>query len=232
MIKNRGMISCGATALAIKLLAVIGGIVVSITFGYRPETAIEYMEAISQNSIIALLRDDFFNLVLISMYFFSFAAIFIIQKKHKQSLTILAIIFTYVSIILAITSHAGLSMIHLSSQYFENNDPIVRQNILAASEAIISKNMWNSTSGLFAGILMQGSGVMISIAMIGNKNFRRLTIISGIACNGLDLINHLLHYNLPSIAYMFLYISGIFYLLWYIALGLDFLKYRNIKEVE
>ncbi len=78
--------------------------------------------------------------------------------------------------------------------------------------------------------MLQGSGVMISLAMIGSGKFRKLTIVSGILGNGIDLIQHVIHPVLPNAAEIILMFAGPFYLIWYVTLGMDFYRYsRSLK---
>jgi hypothetical protein len=120
----------------------------------------------------------------------------------------------------------------LSERYHQATDDLTRSQLIAAGEAVIASNMWHSTASYFSGIMLQGSAVMISIAMIGHGSFRKLTIIAGIGANGLDLLQHLVHPLLPSFAEIVLYVAGPFYIIWYIVLALDLYKHSKLMKLD
>jgi hypothetical protein len=84
--------------------------------------------------------------------------------------------------------------------------------------------MWHSSAGAMAGILLQGSGVLMSAIMLRSKSFSRVTGYSGLIANGLDLTQHLIHFALPPFAAVILWIAGPFYIVWYAMLGRDFFR--------
>ncbi len=227
VINVRQFIKLGRVAIVIQLLSIIAGILISILWGAPFDSALDYFTSLENNKIVALLRDDSYNQLLIFMYIFSFTAIWFLMNKHNLLLTYLALTGTILAVILTLSSNPGFSMLFLFEKYEVATDDAVRQQLLAAGEALISRNMWHSTNSFYAGILLQGGGVLISLAMRGSTSFGKLTIISGLLANGLDLINHLIHYIYPSVAELFLMTAGVFYLLWFISLFRDFTLYLN-----
>lgn len=215
------LVKISGIAVILQLLSIIVGVVVTVGFASIPNSAIEYYQLMQESRLMGLLADDFFSLILVVLYLFTFTGLFFVVARNNFSLALLSTLFTFTAVILVITSHSGFSLIHLSDQYWANADEMVRSQLLAAGEAIISQNIWNSTAGFFSGILLQGGGVLISIAMVGSKSFGKITIYSGILANGLDLVQHLIHYSSPSMAEMILYLAGPFYIIWYIMLARD-----------
>jgi hypothetical protein len=101
---------------------------------------------------------------------------------------------------------------------------------VAAGEAIIASDMWNSTAGFMAGILLQGAGVLISIILLRSSNFSRITAYAGILANGFDLAQHLIHPFIPSIASIPGMIAGLSYLIWFPMLGRDFFRLGRLEK--
>ena len=112
----------------------------------------------------------------------------------------------------------------LSDRYAAATTDVQRSQLLAAGEAIIASEMWNSTAGFMAGILLQGSGVFISIVMLRSKMFSKWTVYAGILANGFDLVQHIIHPFVPSISAIILMIAGPFYLIWLPLIGRDLLR--------
>ena len=75
-----------------------------------------------------------------------------------------------------------------------------RTQLVAAGQAIIASDMWNGTAAYMGGILLQGSGVMISVIMLRSREFSKVTAIAGSLGNALDLTQHLLHPFAPSLS--------------------------------
>lgn len=75
-----------------------------------------------------------------------------------------------------------------------------------------------------AGILLQGSGVMISVIMLRSNGFSKITAYAGLIGNALDLFQHVLHPVAPSLQQSLTPIMGIFYLTWYPMMARDLLR--------
>lgn len=219
------LVRVSGIAVLLQLIFVIIGFIISATYGAVPSSALEAYEIMGKSRIIGLLRDDSYNLMIISLYLFSFTGLFFLVMRNKFALSLFAILLTYIAVILCISSHSGFSLMHLSEQYLKSSDETVKIQLIAAGESVMAQNIWNSTSGFFSGVFLQGGGVLMSVAMLGDKNFRKLTIFSGIIANGLDLFQHLIHYSIPSIALIIQYISGPFYIVWFIMLSLDLFRF-------
>ena len=94
----------------------------------------------------------------------------------------------------------------------------------------MASDMWNSTAGFMAGILLRGAVVLISVIILRGKIFGKVTAYAGILANGFDLTQHLMHPSLPSIASILLMIGDPFYLLWFPLLGRDLSKLGRLEK--
>jgi len=115
-------------------------------------------------------------------------------------------------------------MIYLSDLHAAATTAVQQEQLIAAGEAVVAGNMWNSTAGFLAGIFMQGGFVFISLVMLRSKGFSKVTAYSGILSNGLDLIHVPLALFAPGLAATILGIGGVFYLVWFPLLGRDLYK--------
>ncbi len=211
------------------LLLIIIPIIANITIE-KPTTALEYFNLYLNQPLEAFLTNDYLTLILISLYLFTFYAIFGAMRKTNFVFSTFAMILTFASVIGVFAVHSGFSLMHLTEHYASATTEAEKMMYLSAGEAVIATNMWNHTASYMGGILMQGSGVLISILMIRSKQFGILTALSGIVANGLDLIQHLIHHNPPSIADVLIMVAGPFYLIWYLTIGIDLFKLGFRKE--
>lgn len=214
----------GGYAAILQLLILLIAIVVIGIYGLRPESALDNFEMFKDSKLIGLLRDDFLSLILIILYLFTFPALFVALMKHQFTLSFYATLLTIIGVILCTASHSGFSLMYLTDLYWNSTDVNTKLQFLAAGESIIAGNMWNTTASFFSGIFLQGSGVLISIAMIGSGKFSKYVIISGLIANGLDLLQHVMHVFTNNVPEIILWLAGPFYILWFLMLGIDLLK--------
>lgn len=221
----------GAIAVLIQLSTVLLLIATSFALGLepRPETVPEFYAMYGESKLIGILRDDFSSLILVAMYLGSAPALFFGLRKQNFTVALLSTIMLLTGTVAAFSVHAGFSMMHLSDLYAAAATDAQRAQLLAAGEAVMASDMWNSTAGYMGGILLQGPGVIFSLLMLRSKDFSKVTAISGLLGNGLDLIQHLLHPFLPEIAGLIQPLMGIFYLVWFPALARDFLRLARKK---
>ncbi len=219
------LIKISRTAVIVQLMIIPTMIVIVASLGEPFKTAQEAFAVLEESQVLGLIRDDLYNVVMISLYFLSFPGLYFLLRRNNFTLAFLATLFTFSAVIFALTAHSGFSLLHLSNLYWEASDEAIKAGLIMAGDTVIAQNMWNSSAGYFAGILLQGGGVLISIAMIRSKDFTLLTIISGIAANGLDLLQHLIHPFFPSISQIFIYLMGPFYIIWFVMLAVNLHKY-------
>jgi hypothetical protein len=96
--------------------------------------------------------------------------------------------------------------------------------LIAAGEAVIASDMWNSSGAYVGGILMQGGGVIISLVMLHSRDFSRVTAVSGLLGNSLDLAQHILHPFAPGLSATLQMFMGPFYIVWFAMLARDFFR--------
>jgi len=115
-------------------------------------------------------------------------------------------------------------MLQLGGQYAAASSEAVRAQLLAAGEAVIASDMWNSSGAYVSGFLMQGGGVIISLSMLRSRDFSKVTAWAGLLGNGFDLIQHALHPFAPSTSSVLMMVMGPFYLAWFPMLARDFFR--------
>ncbi len=217
----------GGTAALLQLAAILGYAVIAVVLGPKPAGAEAYFAVYLESPTAAALRGDLLLLILIGLYLGTFPALYAALRRQSPVYTALATLFTVMAVVGAFATESTFSLLHLGRQFVTAGEA-QRSQLVAAAEAIIASDMWNSSAAYMGGILLQGSGVMISVIMLRSKDFNKVTAISGLLGNGLDLIQHILHPFAPSISAPIQMFMSIFYFVWFPMLAWDF--FRSAKE--
>jgi hypothetical protein len=223
----RTLYKIGGVAALLQLATVLGLIVISFTLGSRPTGVQEFFDLYQQNKLVGLLRDDFTSLILIVLYMGTYPALFYALRRVNFAWATLATIFTFVAVAICASTQASFSLMHLSDLYAAAATEAQRALYLAAGEAVLASDMWNSSGSYLSGILLQGGGVIISLVMLRSKQFSKVTIISGLLGNGLDLVQHLLHPFAPSVSASIQMVMGPFYMVWFPMLARDLFRTKE-----
>ena len=220
----KSLYTVGGVAALLQLAAVLAMIAIIPSLGARPTSVQEYFTVYGSSKLVGILRDDFTSLFLVAMYLGTFPALYFALRRVNAAYTTLATLFTFMAVGTCFATHSGFSLMHLSDQYALASTGAQRAQLLAAGEAVLATDMWNSSGAYVSGILLQGSGVMISIIMLRSKDFSRLTAWAGILGNAFDLTQHVLHPFLPAVSASVMMLMGPFYLLWFPLLARDLFK--------
>lgn len=213
----------GGIVAWIQLACVLVTFVVMTIVGGEPTTAAEYYEALN-GGVAGLLRLDFTTLILLALFPFVAIGIYAAFRHSRQAYAMLAMIMILVGTLLGLANHSAFSMMHLSDLYAATTTPAEQAQLLAAGEAVIASDMWNTSAGFLAGIFMQGGFVFISIVMLRSPGFSKWTAYTGILANGFDLLHVFVALFAPGLAFTLLAIGGVFYLIWFPLLGRDLIR--------
>ncbi|MCJ7701474.1 MAG: DUF4386 family protein, partial [Anaerolineales bacterium] len=210
-------------ASLLQLVVILAFSIITISLGPKPTSAAAYFAIQQSSRLESVLRGDFLLLVLIGLYLGSFPALYLALRRVNPVYTALATLFTIMAVTLTFSSESTFSLLHLGDQFAAAATEAQRAQFLAAGEAVIAADMWNNSGAYMTGILLQGSGVMISVIMLDSKDFSKVTAYSGLLGNAFDLAQHLLHPFLPSVSAFLSMFMGI-YFVWYVMLGRDLLR--------
>lgn len=187
----------------------------------EPTTAEKYYTMLQNDGLTRLLQLDFATLILICLFPFVAVAIYAAFRSSKQAYALLAMVLILVGTLLGLANHHAFSMMRLSDLHAAAATTAQQEQLLAAGEAVLAANLWNSTAGFIAGVFMQGGFIFISFVMLGSKGFSKGTAYTGILSNGLDLVHLFVALFMPVLGTTLLAIGGIFYLIWFPLLGWD-----------
>lgn len=213
----------GGVAAALQLVVILGYTVVGAILGPKPDSAEAYFAVYLESPAAAILRGDFLLLILIGLYLGTFPALYAALRRQSPVYVALATLFTVMAVVGTFATESTFSLLYLG-RHFVTAGETQRMQLLAAAEAVIAVDMWNSSAAYMGGMLLQGAGVMISIIMLRSKDFSKVTAYTGLLGNGFDLIQHILHPFAPAIAAPIQMFMGIFYFVWFPMLARDFFK--------
>jgi hypothetical protein len=213
---------------------IITVILIGVTFavGGKPATAAEYFAMYGESRLIGMLRDDFSSVLIITLYLFTAPALYLALRRIAPTLVTYATLFTLIAITVMFATHSGFSLLHLSEQYEAATSAAQQSELLAAGEAVIASDIWNSTGGYATGILLQSAGVLISLAMLRSNDFGRITAYAGLLANGIDLLQHVLHPFAPGVSAIILWFAGLPYFLWFPLVGRDLLRLSRATRLR
>jgi hypothetical protein len=223
-LKCKSIFVIGGISAILQLMAILGYSVALAALGPQPTSAAEYFAIYQESPIQMVLRGDFLLLILIGLYLGTFPPLYISLRRLSPVYTALATLFTIITVALAFAGEATFSLLYLAEQYATSTSEMLQAQFLAAGEAVIASGMWHSTAAYMSGILLQGSGVMISIIMLRSPDFHKVTAYAGLFGNGLDLIQHLIHPFAPEVSAILMQVMGLFYFIWFPMLAWDFLR--------
>ena len=227
----RSLYTIGGIAAILQLVTILGYSVAIGVLGAKPTNAEGFFIVYERSPLEMVLRGDFLLLVLIGLYLGTFPALFAALRRINPVYTALATLFTIMVVTSTFATEATFSLMHLAEQYVLTSSEAVRAQLVAAGEAVIASDMWNSSGAYMGGILLQGAGVMISIIMLRSKDFHILTAWTGILANGFDLFQHIVHPFAPEIAGAIQMFMGLFYFVWFPMLGWDLLRMGQSKSI-
>ena len=204
----------------------LGLIVAAVGLGLdgKPTTAEAYYQMYQGSLLVAFIRDDFSSLIIIALYLGLFLGLYGALRRSQPALMTLASALLLIGVTAGFATHSGLSLFHLSQQYAAAVSAEQRAQLVAAGEAVLATNMWNSSGGYLAGILLQGYGVIVSLIMLRSPRFSKVTAYAGLLSNGLDLLQHLIHPFAPALVEPILRVAGPFYLIWFPMLARDLFR--------
>lgn len=213
----------GASALALVAYC-LATMVVVFGVGGQPSTAQEIFEMLNANRLTGLLRLDVLTTFCMPLYYLVFLSIFVVLKKTHPVSAAITLLLGCTGVTLFLSAPAFTSWLTLSDKFAAATGEAQKSALLAAGEAVLSADMWHSTGVLVGGLLMQISTLVISLVMLRNNAFGRLTAWTGIVAHGLDVVHIVLLLFAPTIGMILMVISGTLYLAWFPLLARDFFR--------
>jgi len=213
----------GVAALA-QLVSILALFAVQAALGPVPAGPEEYFVIYQRSPLEMLLRGNLLLLFLLGAYLGTFPALYVALRRFHPLAVSYATLLTVIAVVGFFGAESTFALYHLAGQYASATSEAVRAQLVAAGYAVIATDSWNGSAAYLGGVLLQGSGVLISWVMLRSRGFSRVTAISGLLGNGLDLVQHLLHPFAPAVSAPIQMVMGVFYFVWFPMLARDFFR--------
>lgn len=211
----------GGVAAWLQFLSLVAMMIIMPLVGGPPESIEATYTMLQEDGLVGILRLDIATIVLLALFPILTVGLYAALRRARQAYALLAVVLILTGTLLSLANESAFSMIYLSKMHAAATTAFRQEQVIAAGEAVMAGNMWNSTAGFLAGFFMQGGFVFISLVMLRSRGFSKFTAYSGILSNGLDLIHVPLTLFAPGLAATILAIGGVFYLVWFPLLGRD-----------
>jgi hypothetical protein len=110
-------------------------------------------------------------------------------------------------------------MLALSDKFEAATSDVLKQQFLAAGEAVMATDIWHATGAIMGGVLVQCGAILICVVMLRGGVFSKGTAWLGIVMHGLDLGHILSGLFLPTAGVVLMAIAGPLYPVWFFLVG-------------
>ena len=214
---------CGATALILLVYSLVTMIIL-VVIGGQPETAQEGFTMLQKNRMVGLLRLDVLAVFVLPLYYVLFLGLYSALQKTHAAYVALAAVLGVAGVTLFLATPSVFSWLALSDKFVAAATDAQREQLLAAGEAVLASDMWHGTGAIMSGLLLQTATLSMSVIMLQNSSFSKLTAWVGIVMHGLDLLHILVGFFTPMGGIVLMWVAGPLYLVWFPLLARDFFK--------
>ncbi|MHB1346234.1 MAG: hypothetical protein ACYCXK_01975 [Candidatus Humimicrobiaceae bacterium] len=231
---SKSIFLLGGISSMILIVYSLATILIMVFIGPPPETITECFTMLNLNRFFGLLRLDILTVFAMPLYYLLFYSIYkALKKPNTGEIVTIITIFIFVGLTLFLATPSVFSYLDLSDKYAIAASEIQRNQLLSAGEAILSSDMWHGTGAKIGGMLLQTGALLISVVMLKQKVFNKLTAYTGIFTHGLDLAHILIGFFLPAVGNIIMAIAGPLYLLWFPLVGARLFKLsRYCQRIE
>ena len=220
----RGWCRLGGIAAFILIVYSLATIVQMAVLGGQPATAAEAFSLLQRNKMLGLLRLDLPTVAMMPLYYLLFLGLFAALRRIDRAQAMLATVLAFVGVTLLLATPTALSMLALSDKFEAATSDVVKQQFLAAGEAVMASDIWHATGAIMGGVLVQCGAILICVVMLRGGVFSKGTAWLGIVMHGLDLGHILSGLFLPTAGVVLMAIAGPLYPVWFFLVGRRLLK--------
>lgn len=221
---HRDLFRVGGYAAIVHLVAVAAVLVVELVLGPTPESAEAYFAIHERSRAEAVLRGDALLLLLVGAYLGTVPALYLALRRLHHSIVLFASGLIVIAVVNVFATESTFALLHLGNAFQAAADEATRVRLMAAADAVRAMDMWHGTAAYLGGIFAQGGGVALSLVMLRSRDFSRVTALSGLIANALDLGQHLVHPFVPGVGSVVQPVMGVFYVVWFPLLARDFFR--------
>ena len=201
-----------------------------------PESAAGWFRLLENNPFVAIAYLDFFDIIDYALVGLMFLAVCVLLWKKNKSAMLVGTAAGLMGIAVNFAANITFSMLHLSQQFRAAATETLRASVITSGQAVLS---FNNPSAIFQGtgdylslLLIAIGSLIFSVAMLGSREFHRVTGIVGLLASGCDLAYCVTFSFAPSLRVVFLPVAGLFYMIWHIMIGIRLLKLGREVNLE
>jgi hypothetical protein len=210
----------GFTAILFLVYSFVTILILVFLDGGYPETATECFDMLKENKFIGLLRLDIVSVIVIPFYYLLFFSLYYALKKDHELIAQIALFCTLAGVTIFISGVNIASIVIVSDKYHLATSPELKQQLLAAGEAMLASDMWINTGAIIRGILIETGAVIFSILMLRTNVFNKMTGWVGVLTHGFDLSSIIIGLFIPAIKDIFTMVAGPLYIVWFVLIAI------------
>ncbi len=188
-------------------------------------TAIECITLFQNNWFMGLRDLGLFNIIIMICTIPLILALCSLLKRINHAAVTIAVPLAFIGITTYFAKNTAFTMLYLSNEYATATGN-AQQSILSSAETIMALS--DGHAGAMIGfLLIDFACIMFSVIMLRSKIFGKTTGYFGILANFLFMIYEIISDSSPawySIGLYFALIAGVLIIIWYVLLGLKFIK--------
>ena len=227
-----GLCRVGGIAALLLIIYSLAMMVQIVVLGGQPTSAAQAFDLLQHHRVVGLLRLDLPTVAVMPLYYLVFLGLYAALRKSDHANALLSAALAFVGVTLVLATPTALSMLPLSDKFAAASSDAVRNQLLAAGEAIMAADIWHSTGAILGGVLVQCGAVLISVVMLRGNVFSKTTAWLGIIMHGLDLAHFIGGLLLPASGMILLAIAGPLYPVWFFLVGFRLLRLTSNKNQE
>jgi hypothetical protein len=191
-----------------------------------PASPEDWFLLLQSNKLLGLFYLNALDIFSITLLGVMFLALFMALRRIHAGAMLIAAFFSLLGVaVFVVPRVAMLSLLTLSDRYAIAATEAERVRLLAAGETL---GALGTPTPQTIGFFFMAIGVLIiSLVMLSSSQFNRVTAWFGILASALTFLDQISLLLLPALATPLMVISGLFWIPWWIMIGLGLFRLAN-----
>jgi len=196
-----------------------------------PNRAVEWFALLQEKPFTGLILLDIVDLINYGLLGLTFLALYIALREVGKSAALIAIASAFTGIAVYFASNQAFSILSLSEQYAAATSETERVMFLAAGEALLAINNYQSSGFYVSRFLVTLAGLLFSLVMLRSAAFYKATAYTGIVAN-LFMLGSFLALLVPTLLWLAPTISAPFRVIWMVLIAIGLFRLTATVESE
>jgi hypothetical protein len=226
----KGLYRLGGIAPLVTLTFYMGEFIF-IRWDKFPTSTEQWFMLFQRSKLLGLFYLNSLDILSITLLGIMFLALFMALRKTNQAAMIVATLFGLLGVaVFVVPRVAMLSIMTLSDRYALAATEAERVRLLAAGEML---EALGTPTPQTVGFFFMAIGVLIlSIVMLNETKFNKITAWIGILASLFTFADDLSLVAVPALATPLMIASGLFWIPWWVMIGVGLLRLPNQTEIE